>query len=206
VQLGAAACNKAPVDGDDSIRRIEMSSNFWSDFLANFLSDLLIGGLFAGILLASWARRQERRDQRRSELEKARRYLEMLKEEIDRLLSELPGLVDAPRPFVRPERIRIPTPFWDALQPSGELPKLINPQLLALLTQFYDHLMYAKQGREWLLTRLVDSDVTKIHSLTQDEIENVIKVGLEQAIQSGRNLPDRLGPEIQILGKQLKAL
>ena len=130
----------------------------------------------------------------------------MLKKETDHLLNELPILLDAPQPYVGPEKIRIPTPFWDALQPSGELPKLINPQLLALLTQFYDHLMYSKQGREWLLTRLLGSGVTQIHSLYQNEIENVIKLGLEQAIQSGRNLPDRLDAEIQSLGKQLTAL
>ena len=78
--------------------------------------------------------------------------------------------------------------------------------MLALLTQFYDHLMYANQGREWLLTRLVDSDVTKIHSFTQGEIESMIKLGVEQAIQSGNNLPDNLGAEIQRLGEQLEAL
>lgn len=183
-----------------------MNSTFWNDFLANFLSDLLVGGLLAGVLLARWARIQERKEQRRSELEKAKRYLEMLKKEIDHLFSELPALVNAPQPFVGPERIRISTPFWDALQPSGELPKLINPQLLALLTQFYDHLAYAEQGREWLLTRLLDSDVTKIHSLTQGEIENVIKLGLEQAIQSGNSLPDNLSAEIQVLREQLEVL
>jgi hypothetical protein len=205
-KLGAAEYSEATIDSDNSIRRTGMGGNFWSDFLANFLSDLLAGVVLGGILLTYWTRRQEHREQRRSELEKTKRYLEMLKKEIDHLLSEIPTLVGAPQPFVGPEKIRIPTPFWDALQPSGELPKLINPQLLALLTQFYDHLLYAKQGRKWLLSRLVDSDVTKIHSLHQNEIENVIRHGLEQAIQSGGNLPGSLDAEIQSLGKQLAAL
>jgi hypothetical protein len=183
-----------------------MDGNFWSDFFANFLSDLLVGGLLAGVLLASWARRQQRKDERRAELGKAIRYLEMLKKEIDNLFGQLPDLATAPRPYVEPEKIRIPTPFWDTLQPSGELPKLINPQLLASLAQFYDHLMYAKQGREWLLTRLIESDVARIHSLTQGEIENVIKVGLELALQSGRDLPDRLDSEAWALKEQREAL
>ncbi len=186
-----------------------MSNGFWNAFLANLLSDLLVGGLFAavaGVLLARWARRQERRDQRRAELEKARRYLKMLKEEVVALVNELPGLKNAARPYVNPETIRIPTPFWDTLQPSGELPKLINPQLLASLTQFYDHLLYAKQGWEWLLMRLVSSDVSKIHSLTQNQIENVLRFGLENALHFGWGLPDKLGAEIQTLAEQLESL
>lgn len=186
-----------------------MSNGFWNAFLANFLSDLLVGGLFAavaGVLLARWARRQERRDQRRAELDKAIRYLEMLKEEVLRLLNLLPGLKNAARPYVKPGTIRIPTPFWDTLQPSGELPKLINPQLLASLTQFYDHLLYAKQGWEWLLMRLVTTDATKTHSLTRDEIEDVLRFGLENALRSGWGLPDKLGAEIQTLAQQLESL
>lgn len=186
-----------------------MCNSFWCDFWANFLSDLVVGGvlgLLAGLFLARWTRRQERKDERRAEFQRAIRYLEMLREEIEHLLGQLPALVDATQPYVGPEKIRIPTPFWDALQPSGELPKLINPRLLAALTQFYDHLMYAKQGVGWLLTRLVDSDVTKIHSLTQDEIEDVIRLGTRLALQSGSDLPDELGMEMRALREQCELL
>lgn len=183
-----------------------MSNGFWNDFLANLFSDLLAGVLLAGLLLTWWRRRQERRDQRRAELEKAMRYLEMLKEEVLRLLNLLPGLKNAARPYVNPETIRIPTPFWDTLQPSGELPKLINPQLLASLAQFYDHLLYAKQGWEWLLVRLVSTDATKTHPLTEDEIEDVLRFGLENALRSARGLPDKLDAEIQTLAEQLESL
>lgn len=183
-----------------------MGDSFWYDFLANFLSDLLVGGLIAGLVLTSWTRRQERRDERRAALQKAIRYLEMLREETENILGQLPPLVDANQPYVGPEKIRIPTPFWEALQPSGDLPKLVDPRLLAPLTRFYDHLLYAKQGVGWLLTRLVDSDVTKIHSLSQDEIEDVIRLGAKLALQSGSGLPDELGREVQTLREQVALL
>lgn len=182
-----------------------MSNGFWNAFLANFFSDLLAGGLLAGLLLRWWWRRQEHRDQRRAELEKAKRYLEMLKEEILALLTDLPGLKNASRPYVNPGTIRIPTPFWDTLQPSGELPKLIKPQLLASLAQFYDHLLYAKQG--WgLIMRLASSDASKSPSLTPNEIEDVLRFGLENALRSARGLPDKLDAEIQTLAEQLESL
>ena len=183
-----------------------MCSEFWTGFLANLFSDLLAGFLLGGLLLAYWTRRRERREQQRSEATKAKRYLQMLQQEIDHLLGELPAVVDAPSPFVGPEKIRIPTPFWDALQPSGELPRLINPKLLASLTQFYDHLMYAKQGRQWLLARLVASDVAQVHSLHQGEIEKVIRLGLQQAFEAGKELPESLDAEVLALEKRVAAL
>ena len=171
-----------------------MNNSFWFDVLANFISDFIVGIIF-GVVLAWWIgrslsaseRSQQRRDEKRSELEKAVRYLELLREEVDYLFTHLPDPLGAPQPYEGPEKIRIPTPFWDSLQPSGELPRLLNPQLLAALTQFYDHLMYAKQGKDWLMTRLVNSNVAESHSLTQNEIENVIRLGLEKAYELRRS-------------------
>jgi len=186
---------------------------FLSDFFANFLSDLLVGAILGTVLawcigkqLSASERRQQRKDEKRAELEKAIRYLELLNKEVNYLLDQLPGLVNAPQPYVGPEKIRIPTPFWEVLQPSGELPKLLDPQLLASLTQFYDHLMYAKQGKDWLMTRLVSSNVTEMHSLTQSEMENVIRLELEQANKTGKDLPDKLDSGIHVLKEQLRTL
>jgi len=187
-----------------------VSDSFCSDFLANFLSDLLVGGLL-GAFLAWWVgrrlgdfeRSQQRKDEKRVELERAIRYLELLNDEVSHLLGQLPTLINAPQPCVGPEKIRIPTPFWDALQPSGELPRLLNPPLLASLTQFYDRLAYAKQGKGWLLNRLVNSNVTELHSLTQNEIEDVIRTGLRQAQRSGESLPSEIDSEIAVLREQL---
>jgi hypothetical protein len=187
-----------------------MNNSFWFDVLANFISDFIVGIIFGAVLawwigrsLSASERSQQRRDEKRSELEKAVRYLELLREEVDYLLTHLPDPLGAPQPYEGPEKIRIPTPFWDSLQPSGELPRLLNPQLLAALTQFYDHLMYAKQGKDWLMTRLVNSNVAEIHSLTQNEIENVIRLGLEKAYELRRSLPDKLVSEIHALNARL---
>jgi hypothetical protein len=191
-----------------------MNDSFWYDVLANFISDFAVGVIF-GTLLAWWVgkrlsasqRSQQHKDERKADLEKAIRYLELLNDEVAHLLGQLPDLINAPQPYVGPEKIRISTPFWDALQPSGELPRLLNPRLLSSLTQFYDHLMYAKRGKDWLMNRLVNSTVAELHSLAQNEIENVIRVGLEQAHKSGGgNLPDELESEIRALKEQLRSL
>jgi hypothetical protein len=190
-----------------------MWNNFWSDFFANFFSDILVGGLL-GALLAWWIgkrlnesdRMQQHKEDRKAEIERTLRYLELLKNEIIPILQELPEKSNASQPFLGPEKIRIPTPFWNVLQPSGELPRLIEPELLSLLTKFYDELAHAKLGRDWLLTRLVNSDVTQIHSLAQDEIENVIKVGIQQGLKVGVDLPSKLDSEIKRLREQMEGL
>jgi len=66
--------------------------------------------------------------------------------------------------------------------------------------------MYAKQGKDWLMTRLVSSNVTEMHSLTQSEMENVIRLELEQANKTGKDLPDKLDSGIHVLKEQLRTL
>lgn len=135
-----------------------MDNSFWNDFLANFLSDLLAGAILA-VLLAlplNWwvnrklnelARSQQRKEEEKAELKKAIRYLELLKKEIDDLLNELPNWVEVFKSTGWGIEFWIPTPGWDILQPSGELPRLLDPGLIESLTLFYDDLVCAKRGK-----------------------------------------------------------
>jgi hypothetical protein len=182
---------------------------FWENFWPDFFSNLVVGVLL-GVLGALWVGRKlnemERKHEQIAVLHKNIRYLEMLKDEVSTLLEQLPGLVKLSRPYQEPQKIRIVTPFWDALQPSGELPKLIDPRLLASLTQFYDHLAYAQQGLNWLMDRLVNSTVVNQHTLKQEEIQEVIPTGLQDAQQAGMNLTGQIDSEIDCLRKQLADL
>lgn len=192
-----------------------MNSSFWSNVWANFLADVLAGVLVGGGLawwiggrLNELARTEERRREKRKELQKSIRYLGFLKEEIGHLLNELPGLTKKFEETGWGREIRIMTPYWDILQPSGELPKLINPDLLALLALFYDDLAYAKRGRDLTIDSWLVSQPHTVEAIEakRQAFVNMTLVGLSRAQNSGRVLPDKLDSEIQVLKKQLDTL
>ena len=133
-----------------------MNNSFWHDFLANFLSDLIIAVVF-GIVLAIWIgkhlnqeeRDKQRRDEEIAKLEKAIQYLEFLKEEIEILLAELNSYVARLNTTDLQDTAAIlPTAFWDALQPGGELPQILNPDLLKWLTGFYQSVRKYKSRKQ----------------------------------------------------------
>ncbi|MBC8273366.1 MAG: hypothetical protein H8E40_00130 [Chloroflexi bacterium] len=194
-----------------------MNSCFWNDFFVNFLADLLAGAVLALVLalpLNLWvdrklnelARIQQRKEEKRAKLEKAIRYLEHLNPEIDYLLNELPSMINTFEGMInafegagwqREREARIPTPLWDVLQPSGELPRLLDPDLLEALTRFYDHLMYAKRGQDFVIDSWASTQKARL-SWTLS--------ALKQALQSGRDLPHRIDLEIQACKTELQAI
>jgi hypothetical protein len=142
-----------------------MGSSFWNDFFANFLSDLLVGAVL-GALIALWVgrrlsafeRSQQRREERGAELNKAIRYLELLQDEVNLLLSSLLRWIGEFQRTGWGIEFKLTTPVWDILQPSGELPKLLDPRLIASLARFYDHLAFAKREKDlvidtWLVSQ-----------------------------------------------------
>lgn len=185
-----------------------MNNSFWSDFLANFLSDLLVGGLLAGAL-AWWIgrseRSQQRKDEKRAEFGKAIRYLELLKSEVDSLVNQLPNLVDGAETILagvgmNERELCIPTPVWDILEPSGELPRLFDPQLLASLAQFYHYLTFAKAG--------VDRYFSKANPQISDtqSYQVTIQHGFGEANKIAGELPAKIDLELQSLNSDFAAL
>jgi|GEM_PF-3517891 len=186
-------------------------SDFWVNFLANFFAGVVVGGLLAwwvGKRLNELARSEERRDEKRAELQKAIRYLVLLRDEIDDLLNELPGLTKTFEATGWGREIRIMTPYWDILQPSGELPRLLNPHLLASLALFYDDLTYAKRGRDLTIDSWLVSQPHTVEAIEAKRraFVNMTLLGLSRAQNSGRDLPDKLDSEIQVLKKQVETL
>jgi hypothetical protein len=191
-----------------------MSSSFCSDLFANLLSDFLaviLGATiawYAGKKLGIFEQSQRRKEERKAELEKAVRYLEPLNEEIAQLISILPDNINAFRETGWGREIRIRTPFWDVLQPSGELPRLLDPHLLASLALFYDHLQYAKRGKDlvikiWLVPQ--PSSVPGMNLKLEAFVDITLRA-LEDALRLGRGLPSKLDSEIQALKAQLENL
>jgi len=186
-------------------------SDFWVNFLANFSAGLIVGGVLAlwvGRKINELARIEERREEKKAQLENAIRYLQFLKEEVDGLLQQLPRLTEIFGETGWGREIRIPTPYWNVLVRSGELPKLINPDLLGLLAQFYDHVAYAKRGRDltidsWLVPQ---PDTVPGMELKLAAFVRMTQVGLEQTLKSGKALLGKLDSEIQVLRKQVETL
>ena len=138
-----------------------MDGGFWCDVLSNFLSDFFAGVCLAGIVAWFISKREwnrQRKEEKRAELLKAISYLELLKSEVNSLVHRLPNLVSGSAKILdgvgmTEEQLDIPTPVWDILEPSGELPRLLKPALLASLAQFYHYLNFAKVGTTRYLSK-----------------------------------------------------
>lgn len=189
-----------------------MSDSFLTNVLANVVADLIAGVVLGGILtwwigkmLNQTERVQQRQEAKRSELEKAIRYLELLRGEIAELLPTLPNLLNEFRETGWGREIRLPTPLWDVLQPSGELPRLIDPSLLSSLTSFYDHLGYAKRGLDLVIESWLIPHPNTVPGMG-DKSQAFLRMtewGLDQAIAWGKDLEDKLNSGIGDLKTQL---
>jgi len=181
---------------------------FLGDFLANFASDFLIGAVVAG-LLAWWigrklddsqAREQHRREQR-SNLEKAVMYLSLVGEEIETKLDEMPNLIEELERPGSNEVLEIrKSLIWDALQPGGELPKLLDTELLAALARFYERSAFAQRCNDldlesWMSTRI-----------PRPSYAHLTSKGLREALAYGEHLPIRIEQEIGALQSKIKRL
>jgi len=186
---------------------------FCSNFLANLLSDATVAIVFGLLLnwiankkLNDFVRSQQRKDEKRAEVEKAIRYLEFLNIETKYLVGKLPSLINAFQETGWGREIPIPTPFWEILKPSGELPKLLRAEILSSLTLFYDPIAYAKRGLDlvidsWLVS--LPSTVPGMHE-KREAFLNMTLTGLTQALSAGENLQNKLDSEIDSLKGQLR--
>lgn len=205
-----------------------MSNIFCKDFLTSFFADLLAGLILAALVgfpLNWWANRklnelkrgQQRKDEKRADLEKAIRYLEILKIDVNHLLDALLPVTDRQRQLVdqpllalkEARQARIDTALWDILQPSGELPRLLDADLLGTLSRFYEHLVYARRAQSFIIGSHLASpfpDAIDIRAIggKQPEYANMMLSGVKEALESGRGLPDKLDSEIRRLKAELQ--
>jgi len=182
--------------------------SFWRDFLANFLSDLLVG-LIVGIPLAWWVgrqlskseRSQELKDEKRSKIGKTLKYLEPLKEETDSLIGKLPGLIQMldKRQARDDIELVLSTPVWDVLEPSGELPRLLDPQVLVHLARFYNYVRYARLGIDRYLSNTG-------HTIQAFTALSTASDALANARSVAENLASRVASQIQNLQEELETL
>jgi hypothetical protein len=192
-----------------------MCGTFWSGFLANLLSDLIVAvGLGAPLAwflnkkLSQLTLREERRQARRADLEKAKRYVDLLKEEVEEVLKVLPGVTNAFDKTGYGTMFRIPTPVWDVLQPSGDLPRLLDADLLESLSEFYDHITYAKREMDWVVRAWLVPEPQTVPGFDQ-KLDAAVKLtsdALHEGAKSGSTLPGDLGTELQRLGRRLDSL
>jgi hypothetical protein len=196
-----------------------MNNSFCSDFSANFLADLLAGLILAVIVgygLAWWvgkrldelAASRQRKAEERARLEKTIRYLDLLQEEIYCLFRELPKWISEFESIGWGIEFWISTPRWDILQPSGELPRLLDPGLVGSLSLFYDHLLSAKQGKHWLVTSWLVPTPDTVGALPQKQasFKAMTLEGLKLAFKMVGRLPDKLDSEIERLKAELQKL
>lgn len=191
-----------------------MGDSFWTDVAANLVADLVAGVVLGGWLawwigkkLSQSDRVQQRREERRAELEKAIRYLELLRSEIAAIQPTLPDCLQQFLETGWGREIRLPTPLWDMLQPSGELPRMVDPSLLASLSAFYDHLGYAKRGLDLVIESWLIPHPGTVPGMG-DKLQAFLHMtewGLGQAIERGNGLEAELSSGIRDLQTQLNA-
>ena len=196
-----------------------MNNSFCSDFSANFFADLLAGLILAVIVgygLAWWvgkklnelAGREQRKVEERARLEKTIQYLKLLRDEVYDLCGELRNWISEFEKRGWGKEFWISTPRWDILQPSGELPRLLDPDLVGSLSLFYDHLLSAKQGKRWLVTSWLVPTDDSVGALPQKQasFKAMTLEGLKLAFKMVGCLPDKLDSEIERLKAELQKL
>jgi hypothetical protein len=188
-------------------------SNFLSDlvsgFLGNLFADILVS-LVAGGLLAWWVGKrlnelqqsQQRKAEKRADITRALCYLEIIKNEVVLFRERLPDLANKSNQLLdgigfTEKELHLPTPKWDIIEPSGELPRLLDPVLLSSLAEFYDYIKFAKRGVDRYL-QISDPQISDKQSY-----QATLQYGFNGAIPLAFKLVNMLDAEIQSLNKQV---
>ena len=123
-------------------------------------------------------------------------YLEFLKEEIEILLAELNSYVARLNTTdLQNTAAILPTAFWDALQPGGELPQILNPDLLKWLTGFYQSVRTMQRGFDLIIETWSISECGPA-----DGVVKLTLQGVEKALLY-RCLPEKIDLEIREIEK-----
>jgi hypothetical protein len=186
---------------------VEAFLQFVRDFLSNWCADCCAGVLLTLLgagLLAYWVGKRlhvaelaEQQKQRRQQgIRRAILYLELLRlKEVEPLIEQIPGW----RKRIG-EEYQIQTPLWFGVIGQGaELAGTVSPDLLSRLATFYQGLVYAKRGVNFLIESwLVESrrhDNAKL-SKWQRRFKEMQEEGLEQADRAGDGLAAAIESEI----------
>jgi hypothetical protein len=119
-------------------------SDFWSSFLANALSTLLAGAIigFAFTLIATRISRFKEKQIKALENQivyttKVISFLKLLKVEIESITEFTELNAEKINSLEAIRYLKFKTFYWEILKTSGEIPLLLDPFILQVLTDFY---------------------------------------------------------------------
>jgi len=188
-----------------------MADRFCSDFLANLASNVvvLLLGIFTawmvGKRLNIWEQAQQRKREKAAEIEKAVRYLEFLKEEVEDISKELPGMTKAFEATGFGTLVSIRSSCWEVLLPSGELPKVIGAGLLQSLARFYGQMAHVNRMQDYISRAWLAPHRDSVPGMKEKMQAGVIMTvrSLKEAQKLGATLPNDIDKEIKRLSAEL---
>lgn len=183
----------------------DLLSSFCASFCAGLVLALLAAGLayLAGRKLHLIELALQQKQRRQQEILRAIRYLRLLQvKEIRPLVGHIPDWRNRIG-----EEFQIQTPLWfGVVRQGGELAGVVSPALLSRLATFYQGLVYAKRGVNFLVeSSLAQTRTDRTDQLRpwQDTFEDMMEQGLEQADDTGQGLTEDIEAEINRLKADL---
>lgn len=139
--------------------------------------------------------RDRRREEARKEVQRAKTYLGLLRDEVKGITDLIPKQVETVESKEWGMAVPIVTPVWDVVQQSGELVSLVNPQVLEQTAFFYEQLEYARHILDFLiLSWLVPDSVVAIKK-KRAEMVGAVAGSLRSAEGVGKKLLESLEGE-----------
>ena len=188
---------------------------FWDNFWPNFASDMIAGaiigivfGWFLARRLSAIEHAQQETSALREKMQRAVQYLVLLRDEIEDLKEKLPVELSKFTETGWGREIQIDTPFWNTVDRSGELPRLLHPNMVKYLTEFYGYIAFARRGRDLLIESWLISSPHRVPGIGQKQAAfmEMTESGLKDAIQMAPNILEHVKDNIEVLERQIKIL
>ena len=140
------------------------------------------------------------------DLERAEQYLTLLKKEIEELAQRLPSELKSFSETGWGREVNLDTPFWDTIDRGGELPRLLNPNMVRYLTRFYGFIAQARRGKDLLIqTWLVPTpDTVPGMPLKVAAFIKMTESNLNAAISLAPDMLDHVTANLRVLEDQIK--
>jgi len=191
------------------------TDGFWLNFWPNFASDLLAGAIIGTALgwFVSWRlskveRAQQQKDAQIEVRERATQYLVLVGKEIEELIDRLPRELDHFSETGWGREIQIDTPFWESIDRSGELARLLAPNMVRYLTRFYGHIAFARRGRDLLIQTWLVPNPGSVPGMQakQQAFIRMAEKGLRAAIDEAPSMLEHVKDNITVLDEQVRLL